>query len=241
MKIRMRKSECGMPDDLRSGSRAIPRSAFRIPNAPAFTLVEVVIALTILIVLAAGAVPMFKGWRDEQLARQPVIELARLVKEARLRAMREKRPYQVAFYPGGFVASRYFSPYLQMAELTEFLERAATGEFRQNPNAQDSSAEPDTASGNQPKTNLPLAPTTPKLDDNWSERYDLPQDTQYSLQFWNEFQQTPMSGDVVKLWVFQPTGICIPLKLHLEREGAVFDVEFNALTADITREVVDLK
>ena len=81
-----------------------------MPTARGFTLVEVVIALTIIIVIAAGAVPMFKGWRDEQLARQPVIELVRLAKEARLRAMREKRPYQVAFYPGGFVASRYFSP-----------------------------------------------------------------------------------------------------------------------------------
>lgn len=237
-----------MPDDSGSGSRAIPHSAFRIPHstfriprASAFTLVEVVIALTIVIVIAAGAVPMFKGWRDEQIARQPVIELVRLAKEARIRAMREKRPYQVAFYPGGFVASRYFSPYLQMAELTEFLEQAATGEFRLNPNAEDSSSEPDAASGNQPKTDLPLAPTAPRLDDNWNERYDLPPDTQYSLKFWTEFQETPISGDVVKLWVFQPTGICIPLKLHLEREGAVFDVEFSALTADITREVIDLK
>ncbi|MES2595706.1 MAG: prepilin-type N-terminal cleavage/methylation domain-containing protein [Verrucomicrobiota bacterium] len=207
----------------------------------AFTLVEVVIALTIIIIIAAAAVPMFKGWRDEQIARKPVIELVRIAKEARLRAMQEKRPYQVAFHERGFVASRYTSPYLQLAELTEFLARAETGEFRLNPNEDDNDGDLDGGAGEQPKTDLPLAPTAPKLNDNWEEHYELPTDTHYSLKFWNEIQETLMSGDVVKLWVFQPTGICVPLKLRLERESAVFDIEFNALTADITREIVDLR
>lgn len=223
------------------GSGDVPRFLARRNSGLGFTLVEVVIALTILIVIAAGAMPMFKGWRDEQIARRPVIELVRLAKEARLRAMREKRPYQVAFYQGGFVASRYFSPYLQMAELNELMEQAASGSFRLNPNADDNDSDLDAGAGEKPRTELPLAPSAPKLDDNWTERYDLPTDTQYSLKFWNEFQPVEMSGDLVKLWVFQPTGICIPLKLHLDRPGAVFDVEFNALTADITREVIDLK
>lgn len=210
---------------------------FSLVSNLGFTLVEVVIALTILIVLAAGAVPMFKGWRDEQLARQPLVELVRLAKETRIRAMREKRPYQVAFYAGGFIASRYFSPYLQMAELTEFMEQAANGSFRLNPNIDDDE-DIDEGAGNQAKTELPLAPIAPQKDDNWTERYALPEGTVYRLQFWNEFQETEMSGDIVKLWVFQPSGICIPLKLHLERENGFFDVEFNALTADITREVI---
>ncbi|MCW0219381.1 MAG: hypothetical protein OJI67_13735, partial [Prosthecobacter sp.] len=91
---------------------------------------EIVISLTIIIIIAAGAVPMFRGLREEQLAREPIIELVRMAKEARIRAMREKRPYQVAFYPGGFVASRYFSPYLQLAELTTFLQEGESGVFR---------------------------------------------------------------------------------------------------------------
>lgn len=241
MKLAIRNSGCTKPEAPCEGPASVLRPAFRMPTARGFTLVEVVIALTIIIVIAAGAVPMFKGWRDEQLARQPVIELVRLAKEARLRAMREKRPYQVAFYPGGFVASRYFSPYLQLAELTELMEQAETGNFRLNPNADDNDSDLDAGAGDKPKTDLPLAPTAPKLDDNWQERYDLPGDVQYSLKFWNEFQELPISGDLVKLWVFQPTGICIPLKLHLERQSAVFDVEFNALTADIVKEVIDLK
>ena len=214
---------------------------FPVSCRAGFTLVEIVISLTIIIVIAAGAVPMFKGLREEQLAREPVIELVRLAKEARIRAMREKRPYQVAFYQGGFVASRYFSPYLQLTELTEFLAEVETGNLRLNPNADDADNDLDAGAGEQPKTQLPMAPAGPKLNDNWEEHYNLPQDVQYSLKFWNEPQIADMSGDLVKLWVFQPTGICVPLKMHLERQSAVFDVEFGALTADIIREVIDLR
>lgn len=237
------KSELSMTIGLTRPSQGFRVSDLVFPSSfrSGFTLVEIVISLTIIIVIAAGAVPMFKGLREEQLAREPVIELVRLAKEARIRAMREKRPYQVAFYQGGFVASRYFSPYLQLTELTDFLAEVETGNLRLNPNADDADGDLDAGAGEQPKTQLPMAPAGPKLNDNWEEHYNLPQDVQYSLKFWNEPQIADMSGDLVKLWVFQPTGICVPLKMHLERQSAVFDVEFGALTADIIREVIDLR
>lgn len=206
-----------------------------------FTLVEIVISLTIIIIIAAASVPMFKGLRDEQLAREPIQELVRLAREARIRAMKEKRPYQVAFYPGGFVGSRYFSPYLQLGELTTLLQEQETGALRVNPNSDDADSDLDAGAGETPKTSLPLAPTAPKADDNWQERYDLPAGTSYTVKFWHDLEETPIEGEMVKLWVFQPTGICVPLKIHLERESAFFDVEFGALTADIIREVIDLK
>ena len=52
----------------------------------AFTLVEIVIALTVVTIIVAGSIPTFRGLRDEQMAREPVQALARLSKEARLRA-----------------------------------------------------------------------------------------------------------------------------------------------------------
>ena len=82
-----------------------------------FTLVEMVVALTIIAVAFAFSVPMVRSLRSEQQARDPIIQLVHMAKEARLRAMREKRSYQVAFHAGGFVASRYISPYMQLAEL----------------------------------------------------------------------------------------------------------------------------
>lgn len=231
----------------RHPARKIPHSTTQDASARGFrrqrgfTLVEIVISLTIIIIIAAGAVPMFRGLREEQLAREPIIELVRMAKEARIRAMREKRPYQVAFYPGGFVASRYFSPYLQLAELTTFLQEGETGVFRTNPNADDNDSDLDAGAGETPQTSLPMAPAAPKLNDNWEEHYEVPQDVTYSLKFWGDLEETFVEGEVVKLWVFQPSGICQPVKLHLDRQTATFDVEFGALTADITREIIDLK
>lgn len=230
-------SACGL-----KASGFVMLSSFDSTRRPrGFTLVEIVISLTIIIVIAAGAVPMFKGLMEEQQAREPITELVRLAKDARIRAMREKRPYQVAFYPGGFVASRYFSPYLQLAELTSFLEEEETGVRRLNPNADDADSDLDAGAGTTSTSTLPLAPEGPKIDDNWQEHYDLPQETHYTLKFWHELEETAVEGEVVKLWVFQPSGICQPLKLRLERPSAVFAVEFGALTADITREVIDLR
>ena len=71
-----------------------PHSPLPTPHSapPAFTLVEIVIALTIVAILTAAAIPSFRGLRDEQLAREPVAALVKLAKEARLKAIVEKRP-----------------------------------------------------------------------------------------------------------------------------------------------------
>lgn len=224
-----------------SGSSAFGIRHSSLTCRRGFTLVEIVISLTIIIIIAAGAVPMLKGLREEQQAREPIIELVRLAKEARLRAMREKRPYQVAFYSGGFVASRYFSPYLQLAELTTFLQEGESGVYRLNPNADEDGSNLDSGSDRVAPTAETAVPVGPVVNDNWEEHYNLPPETQYSIKYWHDLEETLVQGEVVKLWVFQPSGICQPLKLHLDRPSAVFDVEFGALTADITREIIELR
>lgn len=236
----MMKSECRSTKSRHDAgdTLALRRSAFVVRHSHGFTLVEIVIALTIVAVLAAATVPMLKGFREERLAREPVTALVKLAREARMRAMAEKRPYQVAFHGGGFTASRYFNPYLQLAELQEFLE---TGE---NPPAEPLSFEKNDidSGGSVTKTSeLPMAPPAPKYDEHWTEKYEMPKDMKYSLQFWYDTEPLFLEGDVVKLWVFQPSGICQPLKVHIERDTATFDVEFAALTADIVKESVDLR
>jgi type II secretory pathway pseudopilin PulG len=205
----------------------------------AFTLVEIIIALTIVVILTAAAIPSFRGFRDEQLAREPVTALARMAKEARLRAIQERRPYQIAFHSGGFTASRYFSPHLQLSELNEFLASAEAGITGKEDDgiADDPDFEINTGGG----TTLPSAPPPPQLDNQWNETYNLPQDTRYNIQFWHEVQPTELEGDIIKLWVFQPSGLCQPIQLDFRRDSASFHIEFGSLTADIIREVIDLQ
>jgi prepilin-type N-terminal cleavage/methylation domain-containing protein len=223
----------------RAGTRKlIPRSAFRVPSPTAFTLIEIIIALTIVAVLAAAAMPMLKGFQDERVAREPVAMLVKLAREARMRAMTEKRPYQIAFHGRGFTASRYFNPYLQLAELEEFVTTA------DNPPPETDTIDKtdlDNGGGLTKTTELPLAPPAPKYDEHWTEKYEMPQDVKYALQYWYDTEPLYLEGDVVKLWVFQPSGICTPLKIYIERDTATFDVEFGALTADIVRESVNVR
>jgi prepilin-type N-terminal cleavage/methylation domain-containing protein len=207
----------------------------------AFTLIEIVIALTIVAILAAATVPMLKGFQDERLAREPVTALLKLAREARMRAMQEKRPYQVAFHATGFTASRYFNPYLQLAELNEFLESGEEAPAVVSSVEEGEKTDIDNGGKSNKTTELPLAPPAPKYDEHWSEDYKLPQEVKYQIQHWYDAEPTPIEGELVKLWVFQPSGVCQPLKIHVEGPASTFDVEFAALTADIVKETVDLR
>ncbi len=205
----------------------LPSSFFR-----AFTLLEIVIALTIIAILVAATVPSFRGLQSEQIAREPVAGLARLAKEARLHAMKEKRPYQIAFTSKGFAATRYFSPYLQAAQLDKFLQQTQLDEQAEEPKP--APLEASTAAA--PPGTLPV----PAFKE-WTQSYNLPAGTTCRVQFWHETNPTDIAGDLVKLWVFQPSGMCPPATVKMERESATFEVAFSALTADIIREISDVK
>lgn len=223
---------------LHSSSFLIPHSSFR--QAAAFTLVEIVIALTIVIIIAAGAIPTFRGIRAEQAAREPVVELTRLAKQARLKAMREKRPYQIVFHSSGFTASRYLSPYLQLAELNEFMIQVEQKALEPPPEV-DLANETNTSRPTGDQVIHTKTATSGGKYEDWVEDYKLPEGMRYTVQYWYDLEAVQVEGEVVKLWVFQPSGICLPLKVHLENEAAALTIEYGALTADIIKESSDIR
>ncbi len=103
-----------------------------------FTLVEIVIALAVVAILTAMAVPAIDSVQRERIAREPINALYLMAREVRLRAMQEKRPYQIVFDGSGFRASRFFQPYggaeefenLQV-ELEQLQQRDAIAEASQ--------------------------------------------------------------------------------------------------------------
>lgn len=212
----------------------------RAPTPRGFTLLEIVIVLTLLAVLAAASIPSVRSLRDEQAAREPVTELAKMAKDARLHAMKDRRPYQIAFTTKGFSATRYLSPYLQLAQLDEFVQKAENDEQQReeagvhdDPNAQprgdDSDPPPPSAA-----PGVPAPP--PKGFKEWTQTYQFPEGVHCSVQYWHEQEPTPVEGDVVKLWVFQPSGLVTPITVTVDREAASFSATFSGLTADIVKE-----
>jgi type II secretion system protein H len=211
-----------------------PLSRGFLASTGGFTLIELVLVLSIMALLTAAAVPSVRGLVAEKAAREPLTELAKLAKAARLQAMKDKRPYQIAFTSKGFSATRYLSPYLQMAQLDEFMQqidveakqKAEAGITEETENATAQQSATDTAGSAMPVVAYK----------EWTESYTLPEGLTYGIQYWHEVEPTALEGELVKLWVFQPTGIVSPLTVTLHHNGYVFSATFSALTADIVKE-----
>jgi type II secretory pathway pseudopilin PulG len=233
--------------------------------------VELVVVLSILALMVAATVPSFKGLKDEQAAREPMDRLKTMAKEARLHAIREKRPYQIVFTEKGFTTTRYLSPYLQLADLDKFIETAQVSEdtddaARANPAASDANAPFNPNPTQQPNANAFANGSQAAISDaknapdpnatsvngiqapqqvhpfkEWTDTYTLPEGMNYTVQNWYETTPTQIQGETVKLWVFQPSGMTMPLTVHLERNTAILEASFNALTADVYKETSELR
>jgi hypothetical protein len=193
----------------------------------------VVLVLTILAILAAAAVPAVRGYQEELVAREPIIALGKLAKAARLKAMQDKRPYQIAFTSKGFTATRYLSPYLQLAQLDDFIQRTEVEAQQKEEAGLTEEVEAAKQAENAPEGST-LPP--PPVFKEWTETHSLPEGMTYGVQYWYEPEPTAIEGELVRLWVFQPTGIVSPITVNLHSAGHVMNVTFSALTADIVKE-----
>ncbi|NNE92427.1 MAG: prepilin-type N-terminal cleavage/methylation domain-containing protein [Verrucomicrobiales bacterium] len=211
----------------RTGNRREPEAAF--------TLVELIIALTVVAILAGLAIPAVDLIKDEQRAREPVRELVAMIRETRARAIAEQRPYQIAFDYRGFYAARYFNPYGK-AEEFEML-RQEIELLRQQQEIIDASAERavDMNAGSE------LTATQQKLQQaregmQFQMTYELPENYAYRLRFYGDTDWIDMTSGQFKRWVFQPSGMCEPMRIQIEADNAFFEVEFHPLTGDVKSE-----
>lgn len=198
----------------------------------AFTLVELVIAISVLAILTGLAVPAIDSVQKERLAREPVNRLALLAREVRGRAMAEERPYQILFDGQGFRASRFLRPYAGPEEaeairldLEQIAEREEMIEASQARGIQVEEAAPPDPKEEQVREGL-----------RYFQEYDYPADVQVSVRFWNDIEWVPLNGAEYKRWIFQPSGMCEPMRFRVEAEKSFFEVEFHPLTADVKSE-----
>ena len=194
-------------------------------GAAGFTLVEILIAITVMVVIVAISVPGVDGVIRQHQAREPVAELAQQARELRLRAIQMQRPYQLAFDAGGWWAAPFLNPYQETDEFEQLLRDLESGAVG---NAMADAAERRFgAAGEQEK----LDP-----DAEFLVRYEWPEEMTVSVRFWGQHEWEPLDGAIFHRWVFQPSGMARPLMLKFERDDAFFEIQFNALTAEIERE-----
>jgi|TARA_B100001093_G_scaffold73729_2_gene64415 prepilin-type N-terminal cleavage/methylation domain-containing protein len=208
-------------------------SRLQAKQARGMTLVELVIAITVLSVLTGIAVPAIDSAQRARVAREPVNQLHSMAREVRLRAIAERRPYQILFDSEGFKASRFYNPYGGQEEFEELQTKLDQLEQR------DAIIEASQARG----IDLSTGEVLPDLNREQVEEgirflkeYPLEDGVDYKLRFWDDTQWIDMNGGEFRRWVFQPSGMCEPLKIQVESENAFFELEFHPLTADVKTE-----
>ena len=58
--------------------------------------------------------------------------------------------------------------------------------------------------------------------------FPLAADVEYTIQRWGGKELRKPDSDA---WIFQPTGLCEPLRFHFKRDGGWIEFTFNPLTA----------
>jgi prepilin-type N-terminal cleavage/methylation domain-containing protein len=194
------------------------------PSGGAFTLVEIVVSLTIIAVIAAVAIPTMKGLNRDEKMRQPIANLAEIVQEARHRAMRERRSYQIVFEPGGIHASPAMYPY---GKREDFLK--ALDEMRHPP--------PETFERavvqHEGDTDKP-EPKKPEMP--WTVTIPLETGMECGVLMWGDGEWDVLDGGKMRRWVFQPAGMANPARVRLRNNegGPELEAGFDALTGELT-------
>ncbi|MEM7699881.1 MAG: prepilin-type N-terminal cleavage/methylation domain-containing protein [Verrucomicrobiota bacterium] len=200
-------------------------------NEAGFTLVEIIIALSVLAILAGMAIPAFDGIRKEREARAPIDALYAMARDARQRAMEERRPYQLLLDREGFRASRFLTPYGGVERFEELQLEVAELDRR------DAMIEASRERG----IDLGNVVVDPRLDAlqeglRYLAEYTLEPGLQISVRTWEDIEWENLSGGNYRRWVFQPNGMCEPMRVRVEADDSFFEVEFSPLTADINYE-----
>ncbi len=225
---------------------ALPRSGRR----GAFTLIEIVVALTVVSVIAAVAIPTLKGLNRSEQARAPVQALAELVQEVRNRAVREGRAYQIVFERSGMHAMAGSRTFNRREDLIEHLKELRTPPVitvteKQLPDRPEVVREaPASTSFSASQAMKPMAPQNPgepspeapEIEMPWCESIPLDLKTACAVLLWGDPEWDSMEGDKLRTWVFQPTGMISPARVRLQDAGQELEAAFDPMTGELTAE-----
>jgi prepilin-type N-terminal cleavage/methylation domain-containing protein len=200
--------------------------------AGGFTLIEIVVALTIIAVISAVAIPTLRGLDRDEKARMPLKTLAEVVQEVRQRAMQERRAYEIVFEREGFHASPAMYPYEKRDEFLKHLEELRTPPITESVQ-RDPGQATEVVNGRTPEE----SDTKPaEVEMPWTVSVPLEEGTECEVLMWGDGEWDLIEGEKLRRWVFQPTGMANPAQVRLRTEGAELEGRFDLLTGELIGE-----
>lgn len=222
-------------------SRGRHNPRLRRPGLRGFTLIEVVVSLTIITVVLAVAIPTMKGLHRDEAARAPIKTLAEVVQEARHRALREGVPYQIVFEREGIHATPATYPYEKRDEFLAELEAMRTPpkedaiervvveqavvQREEMVNGRPLEAAPVSASEQAPLYEMP-----------WTVTIPLERGTECEVLMWGDGGWDEIEGEKLRRWVFQPGGLANPARVRLRTGEVQLEAGFDVLTGAMITE-----
>jgi prepilin-type N-terminal cleavage/methylation domain-containing protein len=198
----------------------------------AFTLIEIVVALTIVTVIAAVAIPTVKGLDRDEKMRAPIKTLGELVQQVRERAMRERRPYQIVFEHEGIHASPAMYPYEKREEYLQHFEELSTPPAREV--IERTEVKREEVEGRPRQDTISDEP--PPFEPPWTVTIPLDEGMGCEVLMWGDGEWDVIEGEKMRRWVFQPTGMANPARVRLHTGAAELEAGFDLLTGEMTGE-----
>ena len=196
-----------------------------------FTLIEIVVALTIVAVISAVAIPTLKGLTRDEKARGPIKTLGELVQDVRERAMRERRPYQIVFEHEGIHASPAMYPYEKREEYLEHFEELRTPPAKEV--IERVEVKRQEIDGRSPQA---AEDESPQFEPPWTVTIPIEEGTECEVLMWGDGEWDVIEGEKMRRWVFQPTGMANPARVRLHTGAAELEAGFDLLTGEMTGE-----
>ena len=217
--------------DMRNAKHSSPGGCFRDPG---FTLIEIVVALTIVAVVAAVAIPTMKGLNRDEEIRGSIKTLGALVQEVRERAMRERKAYQIVFEHEGIHASAAMHAFEKREEFLEHFE-----ELRNPPPKEiieRVQVKREEVDGGHRGKGAAAAEEPREPERPWTVTIPLQNGAECEVLMWGDGEWDMMEGDKMRRWVFQPTGMLNPARVRLHMHGTILETAFDILTGEMTAE-----
>lgn len=222
--------------------RLVASPAARFSARPdAFTLIEIVVAIAIVAVIAAVAIPTLSGINRDEQTRAPMKTLAEVVQEARQRAMRERKAYQIVFEREGIHASPQMFPYEKRDEFLKYLEEMRTppklDEIERVEVVREEVQREDVVNA-RPTEEPPSggAEKSSRWEMPWTVTIPLEQGTECEVLMWGDAEWELIEGEMMRRWVFQPTGMLNPARVRIRTGDVQLEGGFDLLTGELTSE-----